>query len=125
MPIRLIQMSVLLLAGGLYWQTVVWVTGANEPWDAHAYWHLWYPISLLMSAFAGPFVRQSPWQAGLLLTLAQLQIMWLNSGVGPLMVFGLAYLLALAIPAMAISQITGWLWRLIFTRHNSQQSRQS
>lgn len=117
MPIRLIQTFVLLLIGGLYWQTVVWVTDTTEPWDAPAYWRLWYPISLIMSALAGPFFKQCPWQAGLLLTFAQLPIMWLNSGTGPLMIVGLMYLLALAIPAMALSQVTGWVKTVAVDRY--------
>jgi hypothetical protein len=100
---------ILLIVGGLYWQAVCQMTGAREPWDADAYWYLWYPISCLLSAIAGVSFRKTGWLAGGIITFSQLPILWLNSGTGPLMAVGLLFLSMLAVPTIALSALTGWL----------------
>ena len=44
---------ILLIVGGLYWQFTCQMAGVGEPWDADAFWRLWYPMVLLLSALAG------------------------------------------------------------------------
>jgi len=109
MNFRTIKVLTLLIVGSLYWQIAVQVTGASEPWDAPSYWSFWYPVSLGMSAVGGIVFRPGSWWVGLLLTFAQLPIMSLNSGIGSLMVVGILFLAALAIPAVALSYLSGWI----------------
>ena len=106
MNIRAIKVVTLLIVSVLYWQTAVESTGAREPWDAPSYWSFWYPVSLGMSAVAGFVFRPNGWWAGLLLTFAQLPVMWFNTGTGPLLVVGIVFLAALAIPAITVSYVT-------------------
>lgn len=88
------------LAGGVaYWQVVALVAGVAEPWDAGAYWRLWYPVSLLLSVAAGLFVRRPAWLAGALPSLAQLPVTWWHAGFGPLWPIGVGFALILAVPA--------------------------
>ena len=109
MDIRTLKLVFLLIAGGLYWQFVCQNSEVAEPWDTEAYWPLWYPISLALSAIAGFFLKNDGWLAGAIITLMQLPIMWFNSGVGPLILVGLFFLSVLAVPAVAISLLAGRL----------------
>jgi hypothetical protein len=102
------KVLVLLVCSVLYWNFVCWVTGSREPWDADAYWRFWYPASLGLSAVAGLVLKNRGWMAGLILTFAQLPVMWINTGTGPLLVIGLMTLCILAVPVVAISALTGW-----------------
>ena len=94
----LLRLPALLIVAAVYWQSVCLWTGRDEPWDAPAYWMLVYPVSMLLAAMAG-FV----------ITLAQLPIMMINAGTGPLWVVGLIYLCVLAIPVAAVSALAGRL----------------
>ncbi|MDX3900438.1 MAG: hypothetical protein QHC40_08020 [Sphingobium sp.] len=91
------------------------MAGVDEPWDAPAYWTAAYPISLLLSGGAGLYFRKRGWLAGLAISFAQLPVMWINNGTGALWAVGLLFLSVLAVPAMAISTLTG----LIATRRQS------
>ena len=109
MSIRLIKILVLLACGMLYWHLVCRVTGTREAWDADTYWRLWYPASFGLSAFAGLFFHRRGWIAGVILTFAQLPVMWLNTGAGSLWMIGIMMSCVLALPVAAISAMTGWL----------------
>lgn len=109
MNVGVIKVLGLLVASCLYWQIAAQTTGVHEPWDAPGYWYFWYPASLAMSAGAGLLFRVNGWWPGLVITFSQLPVMWLNTGIGPLVVFGIVFLGALAIPAMALSYLTGWI----------------
>lgn len=109
MNVRAIKVFMLLIVGCVYWQIAAEMTGASEPWDAPSYWSFWYPVSLGMSVVAGVLFRPGAWWVGALLTFAQLPIMFLNTGAGPLMAVGILFLAALAIPAMALSYLGGWI----------------
>jgi len=99
---------VLLACAALYWHFVCWLTGAREPWDADAYWKLWYPASLGLSAVAGLVFRQQRWAAGGIITFAQFPVIWTNTGTHPLLAIGLLMLCLLAVPAIAVSALSGW-----------------
>ena len=109
MTISRVKAVVSLAVGVLYWYFVCQVSGAREPWDADAYWHLWYPLSFGLSAMTGLFFKRRGWMAGAILTFAQLPVMWLNTGTGPLWPVGLLTLCVLALPVAAISALTGRL----------------
>ena len=90
-----------------YWQMVSHVTGAAEPWDAIAYWRLWYPASLALSALAGPWLGRRTGITGAILTFAQLPVIWLNTGSTMSWPLAVAMLTILALPAIALSALTG------------------
>lgn len=102
---RLIRPVAIFAGGAAYWQLVSLGAGTGEPWDAGAYWTLWYPGSLALAALAGWASRGQGWVAGLLLTIAQLPVLWLNSGIGPYWLVGISLLGVLALPAAGV----GWL----------------
>lgn len=104
-PMKIIA---LLVCSLLYWSLVCRVTGTREPWDADAYWRFWYPASFALSASAGLAFKDRGWVAGMILTFAQLPVMWLNNGIGPLWMPGLMTLCVLAVPVVGISALTGW-----------------
>lgn len=111
MTARSIQPLALLLVSLLYWQLVSHVSGAKEPWDADGYWRIWYPGSLVLSALAGFVLRRRSWLAGVIVTSAQLPVMWVNTGFGGLLMVGATILCILAVPAIAVSMIGGRLAR--------------
>lgn len=111
MTARSIQPFALLLVGLLYWQLVSQFSGAKEPWDAEGYWRIWYPGSLVLSALGGFVLRRRSWLAGVIVTLAQLPVMWVNTGFGGLLTVGATILCILAVPAVAVSMIGGRLAR--------------
>lgn len=104
---RLVTTLVLLVVGGLYWLAVCHAAGVREPWDADAYWRLWYPVSLGLSAIAGYHLKGDGWQAGMILIVGQLPVMLINSGMGPLFAAGLLFTGVLAVPAVTISLLAG------------------
>lgn len=103
------QALIILAVGSVYWQLFAEMTGASEPWDAPAYWTLAYQGSLILSGIAGFFLRRGGWLAGVLLTFAQLPVIWINNEAGPLWAMGLLFLCVLAVPAVAISALSGRL----------------
>lgn len=107
MPMRYFQGPAIFVLGGLYWQFVSRIGEAAEPWDADAYWRLWYPLSLALSALAAFALRRRHAMAGVLITFAQLPVMWINNGIGPLVAVGVVMLCGLAIPAALISMLAG------------------
>ena len=111
MTARSIQPLALLLVSLLYWQLVSQFSGAKEPWDADGYWRIWYPGSLALSALAGCVLRRRSWLAGVIVTFAQLPVMWVNTGFGGLLMVGATILCILAVPAVAVSAIGGRLAR--------------
>ena len=111
MTARSIQPLALLLASLVYWQVVSHVSGAKEPWDAEGYWRIWYPGSLALSALSGFVLARRGWLAGLIVTFAQLPVMWANAGIGGLLMVGVIILCILAVPAVAMSAIGGRLAR--------------
>jgi hypothetical protein len=108
MSARTIKVLVLLIVSGMYWQFVCQRTGTVEPWDGDAYWRLWYPLTFVLSGVAGYVLRNDGWLAGAILTFAQLPVMWINNGTGPLIAVGVVFLFVLAVPPVAISLLTGW-----------------
>ena len=107
MPIRSMRMLAVLVSALTYWEIVSHVTGAAEPWDASAYWRLWYPASRALSALAGFWLRRHADMAGAILTFAQLPILQPNTGFTGLWPLSVAMLTLLALPAIALSALAG------------------
>ena len=99
---------VLLLASLLYWSVVCRIGNVEEPWDADVYWRLCYPLSFVLSAGAGLLLRSRGWMAGGVATFAQLPVMAWNAGWGSLWAAGVLTLAVLAVPAVAVSALSGW-----------------
>ena len=98
-----VQVSTMLTVGIAYWWSCIQITNVKEPWDAANYLFVWYPVSLALSAAGGLIFRRHSWLSGVALTLAQLPVMWMSTGIGPLWPVGLIFLSFLAIPAVASS----------------------
>jgi hypothetical protein len=102
--------SLVTVAFGMaYWWIVAGVNGVAEPWDADAYWLVWYPVSFGLSAVLGLVLKQRAWIAGAAVTLAQLPVMLLKGGAGPLLPVGVLMLCVLSVPVIAVSALAGRL----------------
>ncbi|GAA0442911.1 MULTISPECIES: hypothetical protein [Sphingomonas] len=102
----------LVVASALCWLGACRLAGVREPWDAEAYWRLWVPASLALSAVAGWFWRKPGWPAGVLITFGQLPVLWIANGEsGGLWVAGVLTLGVLALPAAAVSGVAARLRR--------------
>ena len=99
------------LCGLAYWGLVSMAIDGGEPWDAGHYWTLWYPGALLLAAALGFARPDRAWAWGLIVLLAQVPVVAIVSGVGPLLLAGLVYASVLSIPAMLLSWGGGWLRR--------------
>ena len=122
MKLRMVQVFVLAVVSVLYWLLVSRVSGAKEPWDAAGYWLIWYPGSLLLSACGGFAFGNRGWSAGAIVTFAQLPVMWVNTGLGGLLIVGVAFLAVLAVPAVILSALFGRLPPIL--RRNAGGRRQ-
>jgi hypothetical protein len=65
----------------------------------------------VLSALSGFLLRRRSWLAGVIVTFAQLPVMWVNTGLGGLLMVGATILCILAVPAIAVSMIGGRLAR--------------
>lgn len=106
---RILAPLVLLLPGCGYWLLVSRLARVPEPWDAQSYWSLWYPLALALSAAAGPLLGKRGWMAGAIGISAQLPVMWATRWTGEMWQLGVLTAIVLAIPASALSALTGWL----------------
>ena len=110
MKSHLLAAALFILVGTAYWTVVSVLGGTPEPWDAPGYWTVAYPGVLLLSAVAGLVRPAGAWAWGTLLVLAQVVVVVIATGVGPLLAAGLLYAVVLSLPALSISSIAGW-WR--------------
>ncbi|RYG85837.1 MAG: hypothetical protein EON59_11350 [Alphaproteobacteria bacterium] len=92
-----------LVSGGVYWLSISKASGVAEPWDDGAYWRIWYPLALLICALSGYLLKKDGWLVSAIFIAAQLPVMVLVSGIGPLLMLGLLLTMALAVPAVAVS----------------------
>lgn len=99
--------AVTLKVGVVFWALVAWRTPGGEPWDAPAFWTAVYPIALCIAALLGACFYRQAWLWGLLFMVVQVPVVAVMSGVGPLLLAGLAYALVLSIPAMAVAWAAG------------------
>jgi hypothetical protein len=99
---------VLIVASGLiYWQLTCLWSGYGEPWDSEWYLPLWYPVSIILSACGGYLLGKRGWISGAVITFAQVPIVIVNNGVGPLLAAGLLILVFMAIPPIIVAFLTG------------------
>lgn len=105
---RPLQLAAVLLAATLYWIGVCELEEVTEPWDADRYWAFWYPLAIALSAAIGFFASGTGWPTGVIVIAAQLPVMWLYAGTGPLVVLGIMMIMVLALPA-AIASLLGSL----------------
>ena len=83
----------------------LWV-GANvafettEPWDSEFFLWVSYPLALAISAALGFAFPDLAWRWGLIIIFAQLPVMIVQSGTGPLIGVGVILLGLLSVPAM-------------------------
>ncbi|RXD04811.1 hypothetical protein EQZ23_06570 [Sphingomonas sp. UV9] len=94
------QSLIVAAIGLLYWSAFTIASGAQEPWDGRYYWSAVYPLSMVLSAALGSIFRKHAWITGISLTLAQWPVMAINTGIGPLSLFAVAFLGVLSLPAI-------------------------
>ena len=104
---------VLSLAGGtVLWSLATVSLGHREPWDSPAYWTVWLPCAVLLTALLGFAFPQRPWRWPIAVMLAQLPVMALVSGeIGSLAPLGAILLLFLSIPGIIAAFAAAWLRR--------------
>jgi hypothetical protein len=88
-----------------YWFAVSAATGHAEPWDAPGYLTFHYPLSLGLALIFGALFDRGAWRWGVIVIFAQLVVMLVWGGVGPLIVVGLAILAGLSIPAAFLAEV--------------------
>jgi hypothetical protein len=104
---RLLPVVIVAIASGLFWQLVCHMGGVTEPWDAAGYWSIWYPASIVLAALAGALFIRRAWLAGVIVTFAQMPVMWANSGTSTMWMLGIILYCALAIPPTLIAALGG------------------
>lgn len=115
---RLLQTSLLLAIGVIFWHVVARQTSSGEPWDASFYWTAAYPALLVISGAAGIMLRSYGWLAGVLLTFAQLPAILNSNGTEASWPLALLLLSALALPPTAVSALAGWIAARMLARRN-------
>lgn len=89
-------------AGLVLWLAASLLLEAPEPWDSPLYWAA-YLAGLVLSAVFGFIVRKSGWLCGVLIIFAQLPVLLFQSEPGPLLMVGILFLAALAVPAALVA----------------------
>ncbi len=102
---------VALIAGLAFWGIVSAALGGIEPWDAVSFWTVIYPAALALSAVLGLVFPRRSWAWGAIVLLAQVPVVVIAFGVGPLLAAGMLYAAMLSLPAMLVSWIAGVTWR--------------
>lgn len=98
---------VALIAGLAFWGIVSAALGGIEPWDAGSFWTIIYPAALALSAMLGLVFPRRSWAWGAIVLLAQVPVVVIASGAGPLLAAGVVYAAILSIPAVLVSWIAG------------------
>ena len=107
-PIRLLLVTI---AGLAFWEWATIVLGVREAWDSPDYLSFYLAALGLCAAFGYLFTERA-WRWGLIIMFAQLPVMLVHSGTGPLMVVGVAFLTVMAVPAVAAATATSYLRKL-------------
>ena len=103
------QALITTLIGLVYWTVFSVIVATKEPWDGAFYWSVAYPGSIVIATVLGSVFRRRAWITGFSLTFAQLPIMMVNTGIGPLTLFGVAILGILSIPVTLAAVMIVWL----------------
>jgi hypothetical protein len=102
-----LAMMVVLILSLAFWAVASLSAGVAEPWDAESFWRLMYPGALALSAVAGLLFPQRSMVWGAVVMFAQIPLVMLFSGAGPLLAVGVLYAAVLSVPAMALSWLAG------------------
>ena len=107
MNVNAVKLGLILVSGLTYWQLTCLWSGNGEPWDSDRYLPQWYPVSIILSAVGAYLLGKRGWISGAVITFAQVPIVIINNGIGPLLAAGLLILVFMAIPPIIISFFTG------------------
>jgi len=86
----------------LYWELATHLLDVGEAWDSPAY-SVAYLIALAASGAIGFLMPEQPWRWGLIVTFAQVPVIMLNAGAGPLLAVGLLFAAVLSLPAIGVA----------------------
>ena len=98
-------------AGALLWLLTASIAGRREAWDAPLYWTVAYPVGLAIAALLGYTHPERPWRWGLILMLTQAVTLVITTGAGSMLPLGLVLFGFLALPAIVLGNVAGWLRR--------------
>lgn len=107
MNLNFAKLGFILISGLIYWKLTCLWSGSEEPWDSDRYLTLWYPVSIILSAVGGYLLGKRGWISGAVINFAQVPIVIINNGIGPLLAAGLLILVFMAIPPIIIAFLTG------------------
>lgn len=102
---------IILIASLIYWAIFAWWGDVSEPWDAHAYWTVAYPISVIFAGAVGWHMRAHAWAIGVMTSLTQLPIMAAHNGATTNWAMALAFLIPLSIPHGAVAYVASYFRR--------------
>ena len=106
-----LALSIAAIAGLALWSVVSLSSGDIEPWDAARYWTLACPAAFVLSLVLGLIFPMRAWCWGAVVMLAQVPVVIVVSGIGPLLAAGVVYAALLAVLAMLASALGGWCRR--------------
>lgn len=106
---------VILILSLVFWASVSLGADVKEPWDAESFWSHIYPSALVLSAVAGLMFPYRSMAWGAVVMFAQIPVVMLSSGAGPLLVVGALYAAVLSVPAMGLSWLAGFARRRLRT----------
>jgi len=103
MHLAVIRTIVVTATGLAFWQLATLFLGTQEPWDSSVY-PAFYLASIGLCAAFGYMLPSRSWRWGLIIIIAQLPVMVLQTGrVDPLMGAGLGLLALQAIPGALVA----------------------
>lgn len=101
------------------WIIANWVSRTSEPWDSQNF-GIFYLLALGIAAGFGYVFPSRAWLWGVIIIFAQLPVMLVQSGVGPLTPLGIIILAGLSLPAAlvasACARVARWWQRHRNTR---------
>ena len=116
-PRAWLAIAVSALLSGAVWALSPWLVGHLEPWDADG---PFYPLALLVAGVVAGLLIPGPlWAHYLGACIGQFAYEMLFLDVGPLLVLGLAFLLAYSVVFLLGAAIGGY-GRARLTRHPSR-----
>lgn len=106
-PRSWLTLAVSAALGALVWALSPWLAGHQEPWDAEGFF---YVVSLAIAgALAGALAPRPLWAHYLGAFVGQLAYAAIFLPVGPLLLLGVAYLLAFSLVFLLAAAVTGFL----------------
>jgi hypothetical protein len=99
------------LAGLALWSVAATLAGGREPWDAPAFWSIWWPLSIALSFALGLIFPRRGWAWSFVVMTMMAPVMALNGSGLSTMPPGLVLMALLALPGSVAGAIGAALAR--------------